>query len=542
NTKSTYQTNIPVYNLVIGGSCNSSSYIRRTNNSNAVKVVESSEVECLAEKERCTYWFSFDSESGWVTYGKGTDTRSAKALLKWQDPSPLLNLKYIGLSNYNNKINFYNIRTLAVVNLPSSSAMIANLCFNVLNGHDYWLSLTLNTTDRINRLIFDAIAPGGDIRVTFSPINTKSTYQTNIPVYNLVIGGSCNSSSYIRRTNNSNAVKVVESSEVECLAEKERCTYWFSFDSESGWVTYGKGTDTRFAKALLKWQDPSPLLNLRYIGLSNYNYKINFYNIRTLAITNLAPPLASTASAGDKRDLVCKTSIYAHRVSDMIEEPNRMMLPIEGYAQQPLVSLEKAIAPLIFIVPDIERKTWLAIENSKTPADGLTSGESASIILYSMEWSKKEESLYYILNSTLRKEKRDLLQPWFLYLKLMLTGLGKLPSIIGRTFFRGVKGDFSKNYQQGNKIVWWGFSSCTSTINVLEQEEILGKTGVRTLFAIESKSAKDIRHHSIYPDENEILFLPATQFEVIGQYQPSKNVFIIQLQETEPLYPLRHPV
>ncbi|CAF5129998.1 unnamed protein product, partial [Rotaria sp. Silwood1] len=250
----------------------------------------------------------------------------------------------------------------------------------------------------------------------------------------------------------------------------------------------------------------------------------------------------STASAGEKRYLVCITSIYAHRVSDMIEEPNRMMLPIEGYAQQPLVSLEKAIAPLILIVPDIERKTWLAIENSKTPADGLTSGESASIMLYSMEWNKKEESLYYILNSTLRKEKRDLLQPWFLYLKLMLTGLGKLPSIIGRTFFRGVKGDFSKNYQQGNKIVWWGFSSCTSTINVLEQEEILGKTGVRTLFAIESKSAKDIRHHSIYPDENEILFLPATQFEVIGQYQPSKNVFIIQLQETEPLYPLRHPV
>ncbi|CAF4075798.1 unnamed protein product, partial [Rotaria sp. Silwood1] len=55
--------------------------------------------------------------------------------------------------------------------------MIANLCFDVLNGHDYWLPLTLNATDRINRLIFDAIAPGGDIRVTFSPINTKSTYQ-----------------------------------------------------------------------------------------------------------------------------------------------------------------------------------------------------------------------------------------------------------------------------------------------------------------------------------------------------------------------------
>jgi hypothetical protein len=131
-------------------------------------------------------------------------------------------------------------------------------------------------------LIFDAVAPGGDIRVTFSPINKKSTYQTYIPVYNLVIGGCCNSSSYIRRTNNSNSEKLVESSAGECLAEKNRCTYWFSFDSRTGWVSFGKGSDARLSKALLKWQDPSPLLNLQYVGLSNYNYKINFYNIRIL--------------------------------------------------------------------------------------------------------------------------------------------------------------------------------------------------------------------------------------------------------------------
>lgn len=169
------------------------------------------------------------------------------------------------------------------------SETIDHLYFDVLNGHDYWLPLTLNTNSHINTLVFDAVAPGGDIRVTFSPINTKSTYQTDIPVYNLAIGGCCNCSSYIRKTNNSCATKVIESSATKCLGEKNRCTYWFSFNSQNGWVSFGKGTDTSLSKALLKWQDPSPLLNLKYVGLSNYNYKINFYNIRIASTAGLPP-------------------------------------------------------------------------------------------------------------------------------------------------------------------------------------------------------------------------------------------------------------
>ena len=107
----------------------------------------------------------------------------------------------------------------------------------------------------------------------------------------MVVGGYSNSKSYIRRTNDVRAVRVVDSSDVECLAEKDRCTYWFSFDSQTGWISFGKGTDTSLSKALLKWQDPSPLLNLKYIGLSNYNYKIDYYNIRL--VTNAGSSLPS---------------------------------------------------------------------------------------------------------------------------------------------------------------------------------------------------------------------------------------------------------
>lgn len=169
--------------------------------------------------------------------------------------------------------------------------MIDHLCFNVLNGHDYWLPVILDKNSHVNTLVFDAVAPGGDIRATFSPINNTSTYQTDIPVYNLVIGGCCNYSSYIRRTNNSSAKKVGESLAVECLGEKNRCTYWFSFDCQTGWVSFGKGNDTSLSKALLKWQDPSPLQNLKYVGLSNYNYKIDYYNIRVVSNAPVSPPI-----------------------------------------------------------------------------------------------------------------------------------------------------------------------------------------------------------------------------------------------------------
>ncbi|CAF2118494.1 unnamed protein product [Rotaria magnacalcarata] len=259
----------------------------------------------------------------------------------------------------------------------------------------------------------------------------------------------------------------------------------------------------------------------------------------TTLIDNMPEPITSATSKLDSTD---KGSNNVHRVSDISQEPDKMLLPIGGYHEKPLVSLEEAIDPLVPLVPDIKRKAWIAKLNSKDPADNLTPDESASIMLYSIEWMKQEESLCYILNSTLRKANRDLLKPWFIYLKLILTGIAKLPSIEDRTVYRGVKANLSDIYCLGKKFVWWDFSSCTSRIDALEQETILGKTGMRTIFTIECKNAKNIRHHSMYPDKDEILLLPASQFEVIRQNHPSEDVHMIQLKETEPLYPLRDPI
>ena len=79
-------------------------------------------------------------------------------------------------------------------------------------------------------------------------------------------------------------------------------------------------------------------------------------------------------------------------------------------------------------------------------------------------------------------------------------------------------------------------------IDELKQDTILGKTGMRTVFVIEWKNAKNIRHHSMYSDEDEVLLMPGTQFKVVGQYQPSENIHMIQVKETKPLFPLRDSI
>jgi hypothetical protein len=229
------------------------------------------------------------------------------------------------------------------------------------------------------------------------------------------------------------------------------------------------------------------------------------------------------------------------RFADMVEEPRKMLIPIKGYETVPLVSLEEAVKPLVPFVSDVCRMTWTAMERCEEPADGLTCDESASIMLYSMEWKPYKECLYFVLNTTLRAPDRKKLSAWFLYLRLFLTALGRLPSV-SRTVYRGVKLDLLKDYPKDKKFVWWGFSSCTRSVEVLEAEQFLGKTGYRTLFNISCYSGKNIRNHSYFEREDEILLLPARQFKVASLLNPGNGLHIIQIDEIEPEYPLLEPI
>ncbi|CAF3780327.1 unnamed protein product [Adineta steineri] len=231
-------------------------------------------------------------------------------------------------------------------------------------------------------------------------------------------------------------------------------------------------------------------------------------------------------------------SSHAHRFSDVAGEPNRRLPPIRGFENMPLVSLEEASQSLIPYIPEIDHMVYTVKENIIELKDDLTIDECASIALYSMEWSPRKNSFYIILNETLRSPKREeVLPPWFKFLKLFLTALSKLPLTGRRTIYRGVKLDLQKQYTQGKKIVWWGFSSCTSSVEVLKNEEFIGKTGTRTLFSIECENVKDIRQHSFYQNEDELLLLPGQEFEVVSSLDMGNNLIMIQLKEIIPRFP-----
>ncbi|CAF1040560.1 unnamed protein product [Rotaria sordida] len=227
------------------------------------------------------------------------------------------------------------------------------------------------------------------------------------------------------------------------------------------------------------------------------------------------------------------------RLTDVQLEPGKFLSPIEGHEKVQLVSLEQAIQPLLSIVPDIDRRAFIALQRCQNPADNLTTDESAAIFLYTMEWPN---CVYLRLNETLTKEDRNQLLPWFSYLKLLLTALFKLPST-KCTVWRGVKGlDLTTKYPENKTTVWWRFSSSTTTVKVLESAQFLGQHGLRTMFNIECLNGKVIKNHSNYQQENEVLLLSGIQFEVISHLNAGNGLQIIHMKELEnPRYIMLEP-
>lgn len=209
--------------------------------------------------------------------------------------------------------------------------------------------------------------------------------------------------------------------------------------------------------------------------------------------------------------------------------------PIIGYAQEPLLPLADACTPLVDIIYDISQYVSIALERtSKHPSNGLTKDEAAAIHLYTMEWNDGEKSVYFVLNCTLKKPDREELRPWFKYLKLLLTGLVKIPCATPQTVWRGVRKNVTQDFPRGTEIIWWSFSSCTKTLTVLENDLYLGSNGDRTLFSIEVFNGRNIRDYSHFKTEDEILLLPGTCMEVQSLLDQPSGLHIIHLKQKIP--------
>ena len=145
--------------------------------------------------------------------------------------------------------------------------------------------------------------------------------------------------------------------------------------------------------------------------------------------------------------------------------------PIVGYAEEPLLPLQAACAPLTDILHNLSFYIQMALnETPPEPSDGLTVDESAAIRLYTIHWEEPHQSLSSMLNDALKSDDRENLRPYYKYLKLLLTALLKLPCVPPITVWRGVTKDVSAENPPGTPMTWWEFSSCTTDLSVLQNK------------------------------------------------------------------------
>lgn len=208
---------------------------------------------------------------------------------------------------------------------------------------------------------------------------------------------------------------------------------------------------------------------------------------------------------------------------------------LDGYEKVPLASLEDAIAPLVNLVDDVARMTWTVKQNASNPEDGLTSDESASIALFTLEWYPPERTFNVILNEILRSENKNLVKPWFAYLRLLFHALSKLNNV-SSVVYQGTKKELTQTYQKNTTFTSWDLMICTSAISTLEEESTFGKSGRRTMFTIQCQSGKDIRRHAFDPSRDEVLLFPGRQFRVISCLGAADDLTIVQVEELESLY------
>ncbi|CAF1154048.1 unnamed protein product, partial [Didymodactylos carnosus] len=201
--------------------------------------------------------------------------------------------------------------------------------------------------------------------------------------------------------------------------------------------------------------------------------------------------------------------------------------PLENYEKKSLVSLEEAVKPIQHLISNLTSYVWTAKENCKKLDGYLTLDEAAAVYLYTMQ------CLYHQLNAALRSEKREQITPYYSYLKLILTALWKLPSE-KCLVYRGVKSDISAQFDKGQKFTWWGLTSCTGALGVLQSDLFLGKSGNRTMFIIECMDGKIIQKYSHFSDESEVLLLPCSYFEVLDNIDQGNGLYAIHVKQIQP--------
>ena len=174
---------------------------------------------------------------------------------------------------------------------------------------------------------------------------------------------------------------------------------------------------------------------------------------------------------------------------------------------------------------------------SKSPTP-LAPKHAAALFAYT-----EETPLYGTLNYTMRTPHTPStptdteLKHYADYIVHTEAALSSLPTHVSEMqgkVYRGIKVLLNPDiYAPGKQITWQGFSSSTKKqmatldfLTVLPGRKLNG-----SLFVIDSITAKDIRHFSAIPSEEEVLFPPNSQFKVekVVTSEPEKKALLNQL-------------
>nr|QDO16507.1 poly [ADP-ribose] polymerase 2 [Crypthecodinium cohnii]USW07837.1 poly [ADP-ribose] polymerase 2 [Crypthecodinium cohnii] len=236
------------------------------------------------------------------------------------------------------------------------------------------------------------------------------------------------------------------------------------------------------------------------------------------------PPPINTPEMLEAEEELLK--FYLRMGFEEMDQADDGLSPVDGIMELALPPTLETAASKLCAMKDIKASTdrgrTHAKKQSGGPAKKMEEHLYAAIMLYT------SNAIYRDLNKVLRSEDRTKIKKYFLYLRLLLEALGRLPQQV-KTLWRGIGVDLYDQYQVGQTITWWGVSSCTADIKVAKNF-MNGCGGKCTLLTVKTMTAADISDITFFGNEKENLLAPGTQLKVVSSKREGK-VTEIQLEE-----------
>lgn len=219
---------------------------------------------------------------------------------------------------------------------------------------------------------------------------------------------------------------------------------------------------------------------------------------------------------------------YLDRLQGAKDEKLEELPAIQGVLATPRMPFGDALAPVVKLHPTlagyVQRSRDFAAKAAGAPhAAALDEHEIAALYLYTTE-----SVFYRQLNASLRDRDRARAAPFFAWLRLFLSALGKLKTQPD-SLWRGVATDLRAQYPKGATITWWGVSSCTPKLEVARG--FLGGTGRRMLFEVVPATAVSIRAFSAFTGEDEYILAPGTRLKVADVSTDKGGLTQVRLEE-----------